>query len=309
MDDDLRGAGDVGGHLRLDQGKLLPGTDLTVAARELSLSLLSHRAVGSGSIKIDVTAEEPEALDLVVQFDTLHAFHEKEDRPLFSGEGLAVSGSGGTTMQMLQGGKSTVNRLSLTVPVVKVSDLAVYQRYVPKKWQFKLHGGVGELNARAELLKTSFSADLSLKSEEADVGVKDYRFSTDLDLGIKFDNPSFASGLVDISGTYIRLGDSKLASEQHGKSELIQTELVVTKGQLELQLPELENADASVKELSEVLKQHDLNTLLAAANAELEIDGTMSDLSWMTWLSAAPGSSSFVHWLMQVGRPRERWLK
>ena len=278
------GVGEVSGRLNLDRGNLLPGTDLAVAASELSLNLMSHRAVGSGSIKLDVNAAEPEALDLLVQFDDLNAFHDPDPRPLFSGKGLSISGSGGTTMKMLRGTGSAVNRLSVTVPVVRVSDLAVYQRYIPEKWQLKLHGGIGELNARAELLRTSFNADLVLQSEAADVGVKDYRFRSDLDLGVKFNNPSFASGLVDISGTYIRLGDSKLTSKQYGKSDLIQTELVVSKGELELQLPELANEGADVKDLSDALKRHDLNTLLSAANAELEIDGAMSDLAWITLL-------------------------
>lgn len=278
------GMGAVSGRLRLDQGKLLPGTDLAVSARELALNLMSHRAVGSGNISLDVSAEEPDALNLTVQFDDLNAFHESDLRPLFSGEGLAITGTGKTSMQIIQAQGPGMSKLSVIVPVVRVLDLSVYQRYIPEKWQFKLHGGVGELHARADLLKTSFNAEMTLTSKDADVGVKDYRFSSDLDLGLNIDNPSFASALVDISGTYIRLGDSKLSTKEQGQSDLIQTELLVRKGKLELQLPELANEDADLKELSEVLQSHDLSTLLSTANAELEIDGTMSDLSWITML-------------------------
>lgn len=309
------GVGKVNGRLRLDQGKLLQGTDLAISARELSLYLMSHKAEGGGSINMDVSAEEPETLNLAIQFDALKAFHESDPRPLFSGEGLAIAGSGKTALPILQDQEPGMSRLSVTVPIVQVPDLAVYQRYLPEKWQFQVHGGVGELHARAELLKTSFNAELNLTSEHADVGVKDYRFQSDLDLGFNIDNPSFASALVDISGTYIRLGDSRLANEEKGQSELVQTELVIKKGELELQLPELANEDADLKQLSQVLKNYDLNTLLSVANAELEIDGTMSDLSWITILlknthDLAIGGTGKVkiHALVDSGWPSEGTL-
>ncbi len=309
------GMGEVSGRLRLDQGKLLQGTDLAVSASELSLSLMSHRAEGSGSINMNVTAEDPETLNILVQFDALNAFHEDDPRPLFSGEGLAISGSAKTTMPMLQDHQPGVSKLSLAVPVVRVPDLAVYQRYLPEKWPFKLHGGSGELHARADLLETSFNAELTLKSEHADMGVEDYRFQTDLDLGIYVDNPSFASGLVDISGTYFRLGDTRLQGKEQVQSELIQTELVVKKGELKLRMPELENEDADLKQLSQVLKDYDLNTLLSVADAELDVEGSMSDLSWITILlknsyDLAIGGTGKVkiHALVDSGWPSEGTL-
>jgi len=309
---EVDGLGKVAGRLRFDQGRLMPGTDFSVSARELSLSLMSHRAEGTGSINMNVSPDKPEALNLAIQFNNLGAFHEIDKRPLFLGEGLAISGSGNTSMPLVRGAEPGVSTLALTVPAVRVPDLGVYQRYLPKKWQLKLHGGEGELNARAELLETSFSADLRLVSDDADVGVKDYRFQTDLDVGINIDNPSFASASVDMSGTYIRLGDSKLASDKNGESASIQTSLVIEKGELKLHLPELADKNADLKQLTQVLKNYDLETLLSVADAELEIEGNMSDLSWITILlknsqNLAIGGSGKIklHALLDSGWPSE----
>lgn len=309
------GMGKVAGRLRFDQGKLLPGTDFAVSAHELSLNLMSHRAEGSGSINMNVSPDMPEALNLAIQFNNLSAFHESDKRPLFLGEGLAISGSGNTSMPLVRGAEPGVSTLALTIPAVRVPDLGIYQRYIPKKWQFKLHGGEGELHARAELLETSFSADLRLISDDADVGIKDYRFQTDLDVGISIDNPSFSSASIDMSGTYIRLGDSKLSSKRKGESASIQTSLVIQKGELKLHLPELANEHADLKQLTQVLKNYDLETLLSVADAELEIDGSMSDLSWITILLknshnlAIVGSGKIkLHALLDSGWPAEGTL-
>jgi len=89
---------------------------------------------------------------------------------------------------------------------------------------------------------------------------------------------------VDISGSYLRLNDSRFASKAEGESAPIQTALVIKKGQLVLQLPKHAKENLDLNELSQILKKHDLKSLLSVANAELEIDGSMSDLAWITVL-------------------------
>lgn len=306
------GVGGVYGRLRIDRGTLLPGTDLAVSARELSLSLMSHLAKGNGEIELDVGTDRPDALNLAIRFNTLSAFHEGDQSHLFSGEGLALTGSGKATMPLIRKGEPEFSTLAVVVPAVIVPDLSLYQRYVPKKWQFKLHGGEGELQAGAELTETAFHADLNLRSEGAEVGIKDYRFETDLEVGLNIDNPSFASATVDISGSYVRLDDSSLASKAAGESAAIQTSLVIRKGELELNLPELAEKDVDLNELSQVLRSYDLETLLSRADAELEVDGSMSDLGWITLLLknshnlAIGGSGKLaIHGLLDSGWPTE----
>lgn len=306
----IDGKGKVAGRVKIDQGNLQPGTDFAVSASELSVDMMSHRAEGNGAINMNVSADRPEDLNLSIKFDKLSAYHEGDNRPLFSGEDVEIAAIGSPSMSLDPDEQSPVSTLALTIPVVKVPDLAVYQRYLPKKWQFKLHGGTGELYTNVELLKTSFNADLKLSSEKADVGIKDYRFHTDLDVGLKVDSPSFAAASIDMSGTYIKLGDSQLSSAKKGDSASVQTSLLVQKGILKLQLPELGDKEVDLKQLTQALEGKDLETLLSVADAELEIDGKMSDLSWITLLLKNPHNFSIggtgkvkIHALLDSGWP------
>ena len=92
-------------------------------------------------------------------------------------------------------------------------DLARLQRYLPPKWPFELHGGSGELRGSARLTPTSVAVDLRLDSARAALGVRQYRFVTNLDAALVLDNPSVLTGPTELSGSYVRLGDAKLASD------------------------------------------------------------------------------------------------
>ena len=278
------GRGTVDGHLKFDRGRLLPGTDLSISAPMLSISLLSHRAEGSGDMDLVVRAEQPEILNLAVEFAQLSAYYNDSSKPLFIGDSLVMSATGKTTLP--EPGKNNdqqMNNLAVTIPSVRVPDISVYQRYIPQNWDFMLHGGEGSLHASAELTGNDFHADLNLASTMADVGIDEYRFQSNLDVGVKVAAPSFTSALIDVSGTYLRLGDSKLTVEEAGASNEVQTDLVIEKGVLNLRLPELgENAEPEA--LFQTIKNYDLNKLLSVSDAELRVTGNMSDFSWITLL-------------------------
>ena len=64
-------------------------------------------------------------------------------------------------------------------------DLRVYQRYLPARWALKLYGGQGDLEGKAEVTPTGFKIYMKLVSQDADVDLKDYRFTTNLDLSVQ----------------------------------------------------------------------------------------------------------------------------
>lgn len=302
------GEGKVGGLLRVDRGRLLPGTELAVSASELSIGLMSHRAEGNGSIQLDVDQEKPDVLNLSIQFDELNAYHEDDAEPLFSGEGLVLSGAGRATLPSADASERKASTLSLSVPMVRVPDLALYQRYIPQKWQFRLNGGEGELKAAAELTEDDFHAQLKLGSEGAHVGIGDYRFSSDLQAGLIVHTPSFSKAVVDVSGSYIRLDGASVASGNRVEPASTDVSLIISKGQLQLNLPELSEERVSFKGFPRLLDRYDMETLLSAADAEVDIDGSMSDLQWISILfknnhniSVRGGGKLAVHGLLESG--------
>lgn len=280
----VNGAGKLSGLIAMEGGKLKPNTDLKVSARELTMDLLSYHTEGTGNIHINVDAANPDTAQVAIAFGALKAFHTDSEAPLLSGDGLEVKGKGATVVVPISNETFEANYLSVTIPSVKVPDLHAYQRYLPKKWSFKLHGGQGELQGSAELTNKGFSTHMKLVSEEADLGLKDYRFTTNLDMAISADCPSLVSSGIDISGTYIRLEKSRLSRQQQERSKPWHTSLAVEKGVVKLNLPEEISKEANIRQLWAALEGKDVVAFLDTENEELKLKGRISDLRWLNLL-------------------------
>ena len=282
----LDGSGIVDGRVILVKGDLSPGTDLKITAHELGMDVLNYRVEGDGMVTVAVPQG---SLDnhIGIQFDTLEAFDVEAGSTLFTGNGLAVNAVGNNVIVPLDGRKPRARSFSILLPSVIVPDLNPYQRFLPAKWAFKLHGGEGELQGSAELTRDTFKAKMHLTSEDADVGVKDYRFQTNLDMLTNVNSPSLESGAIDVSGSYFKLNDATLTREDKDAAPWY-AEIIVGKGVVSLNLNDAEDDVAGAKHLFQTLREKDFRTLLENADNELDISGRISDLRWLNLLLKNP---------------------
>lgn len=276
------GAGIVQGRLHLQQGELQKGTDIKVSARELSLNLLDIQVEGNGNISIKA-ADNEEVTDVAIKFINLDAFAGKKKVQLFSGDELTVVAQGNRSILPMKDKPFQAKTLAVTIPSVEVPDLSAYQTFIPGKWPFRLHGGEGSLQGIVELTPTGFNGNLRLSSEAADVGIKEYRFASNLDMALKVDSPTLASG-VDISGTYVHLHGAKLSSDKGQSSEPWRARVDFEKGKLKLLLPEGVEGDAGFRELYQGLKGKEIVTMIDSGDEEIQIIGSISDLAWINVL-------------------------
>ncbi len=282
------GNGKLSGHIEIESGKLMPKTDIVVSAPELSMDLLSHRIEGTGSIDLNVKPDRPDIRQFAITFGALQAFHSEGKALLFSGDGLSVTGRGGIAIVPGSGEGSKERYLAVGIPSVKVPDLKIYQRYLPARWALHLFGGQGTLEGKAEISSTGFRTDLKLMSEEADVGLKDYRFTTNLDMVLRTDCPSIASASVDVAGTYLRLAGARLSRQQQGKSSPWDASLAVEKGVVTLDLADDIPENADIKQLLAALEGKDVGALLNTGKEKIELSGKISDLRWLSLLMKNP---------------------
>jgi hypothetical protein len=282
------GAGKSSGRIWVEKGKLQPGTDLAVVARKLRMELLSYRSKGEGNIRLGVKANAHDTADVAIEFGSLQAYHADSDEPLLTGEGLSITGSGGTTFVRTEGETLDASYITVTIPSVKVPDLKVYQRYLPDRLALTLHGGRGELRGKAEMTPKGFNRGIMLVSQDSDVGLKDRRFTTDLDMAVKADCPSIASSSIDIASTYIRLNDAKLSVLKQKKSKPWNASLAIEKGVLKLRLPEEITKNTDIRQLWAAIDNKDVIALLDTEQEVLRLSGRISDLSWLNLLLKNP---------------------
>jgi len=278
---DVAGRGTIDGHINYQLGKLKAGNNILISADELAVDLLGYRAQGEGEISLEVTEAEPDVLAIEIKFGELDGLHIASNEVMATGEGLSFSGKGSTQLLPVGGEDHIASYLAVTIPSIKVPDLALYQRFLPDAWSLKLLGGEGELEARAELTPYGFAGFSRLSSSEADISVKDFQFSADLDMNLNIDAPELAKTGVDVSGTYIHIDNARLSSKEVGSVEPWAASLDIEKGRVKLILPEGVSQDASLGELLDGIKGREILPMLDTDNEQLKVHGVISDLRWL----------------------------
>ena len=280
----VAGRGDINGHLNYELGKLKAGNKVLISADELAVDLLSYRAQGAGDIRLEVTEAEPDVLDFEIIFGELDGLHAESNEVLVRGDGISFSGKGRTQLLPVGGEERIASQLAVNVPSIKVPDLAAYQRFNPPAWQFKLQGGEGELQGKAELTQSGFTGTTRLTSSEADVGIKGYQFSADLDINMNVDAPEVADSGVDVSSSYVRIDNARLSTEEAGTSVPWHASIEIEKGRVKLLLPEDMSNSASIKELFESIQGREILPMLDSGSEEVKLHGMISDLRWLNVL-------------------------
>ena len=278
------GSGRVDGRLRLDQGVLLTGTDLSVDADDLRVRLLDHSIAGTGQVALRLGPETANQLDLVFHYRDLEVTHDEEPRPTLTGQSLdlTIGGDG----RLLRNPEQINQSRSITLAInrLAVTDLAAFQRYLPDKWPIRLHGGQGFLHGTARLTPNALEVDLGLDSNSADMGFQAYRFTTNLDTALKLHNPSIMSTSTDIGGSFIRLSESVL---EHDGLEDVRpwgASLEIEEGYFSL-IDEVDRQDQDhLIDLFALLAEAESRQLLSDSSAQLEFHADVSSLAWIAVL-------------------------
>lgn len=280
----IDGRGTIDGHINYQQGKLKAGNKTLISADKLTVDLLNHRVQGEGDISFEVSETEPDVMTFEIKFGELEGLHTKSNEVLVSGEGISFSGRGRTQIMPAGGDERIASYLAINTPSIKVPDLSLYQRYLPSGGSLKLLAGEGELQGKTELTSTGFSGFSRLTSNDANIGIKGYQFSADLDVKMNIDAPTLAATGIDFSGTYVRIDDARLSNEEVGKSEPWKASVEIGNGRVKMILPDGIKTDASLSELITGIQGREILPMLDSDNEQLKIRGMISDLRWLNVL-------------------------
>ncbi len=287
----LDGAGEIDGRIVFSQGKLLEKSNFDVLAHALSLKLLEYEIEGEGNIHIDVPAKKLNSSDpdahFAIAFTELDAFYANRQNPILTGNGLVFDGVGTNNIIPLNGTRPKARSMALSIASLKIPDLSAFQRFLPKKWAFKLHGGEGELSGLFSVDHSSLSSSIQLSSDKADVGFNEFRFNSNLDMSLNLDSPSLESGRIDISGSHIKVNETLVENDQE-QSKPWHAFINIEKGIVQLNLDEADDGVSGAVHVLQALREQETGALLAAADEELKINASISDLRWLNVLLSNP---------------------
>jgi hypothetical protein len=290
---EVGGSGQVSGRLHFEEGRVMEGTDLAIDARDLRVDLLGHRIGGQGVIDLRMGPETGGRMDLLFSYDGLEVVHMDDTNPMLTGDRLELRVGGDGRIMPDQEKVNESRSIGLSIDVLKAPDLALFQRYLPEKWPFRLFGGDGTVGGQIQLTPDAYSIDLALGSEAADMGISHYRFNSDLDVELKLNNPSIMTTPSRVAGSYITLSEARLVKDGEKSDEAWSASLTLKEGEFDLLDKDGRAKSGSVVDLFNVLSESKAKALLAESGGRFDFEAELSSLAWIRAFLGAQYNSDF----------------
>lgn len=221
---EINGTGLVDGHLRMEGGRILDGTDLSIDADNLNASLYSHSISGNGSVLIEVSPETANKLDLDVRFNDMVVAQDGGKTPLLVGQGLSLNGISANDLLRIEGAPGSADQmdlenkmkqveLRLIIPSARVADMSVFNHYIPPSAPVAFTRGSADMEADILLKQDDADGYLRLEGKSIEALVDDQSIRADLNADISLVDGKPGELFFDISGSELRLDNVKVVGE------------------------------------------------------------------------------------------------
>ena len=206
---ELAASGPLDLDLRLDRGRLAPGTRAAVAADDVRLGLLDYRAAGAGRVEYRV----PAGGELIASLDRFRFERVGYRGPYARGRNLrVVARSAPPSIDRL----FSPTALDVEVPELTVPDLSFYNAYLPRGSGVALRGGRGRLTGALHVrgLPWAGTADLRLDGDGISADVLGARATGRLALRARVPRLDLARRRFELGGTEVALSQVSLAAPE-----------------------------------------------------------------------------------------------
>ncbi len=253
----IDGTGFIDGHLHMEEGKVLAGTDLSVDAENLKVNLLSHNINGNGALRMKVDRDPGNKLDLNVRYDDMVVGQIGGDE-LLTGHGLVLNGSsdneliratddGATPEQSGLKNKLKPLELELIIPTARVADMSVFNYYIPPGAPASFTSGTAELEANISLKRGGADGFLRLNARDMQAQVDEQSIHADFSADISVVDGALGEMMLDIGGSELRLDNVKVIGEAESFNQKNwATTLTLTRAQTILTNPFRLKAEAAL---------------------------------------------------------------
>lgn len=219
----MDGTGTVKGHIHMERGHVLDETELTVEADNLNVGFLTHVIKGDGDIHIGIDPDEANQFDMDVLFNDVVMNHGG-GQSLFSGLGLRLNYR--TEADFFQKSAETDDQddaepgapkkpfqLEFEIPTVGISDVSVFNYYLPPASPFKFRSGTADLTVDILLQADDADGFLSLKADAMQARVDEQVIQTDFRVDFTLVDGVPDDRFFDISGTKFHFENVKVDGE------------------------------------------------------------------------------------------------
>jgi hypothetical protein len=205
----LQGQGSLSADIRMDHGRLTPGSRIAVNASPVQAKIFDSLASGRGTVNASVAPGKngKPLTSLAVRFDRfgLEDLRRKGRPDYLRGRGLQISAVAPGPLDLT--GSVPDFDATLDIPDAEVPDLAVYDALLPREAGFAITGGRGRARMHLEVATATRKTrgNVTLTSDEARVQLQNLLLQGDLMLSAPLTSPDLDSRRFELQGTRLEL--------------------------------------------------------------------------------------------------------
>lgn len=260
---EVSGDGRITAELRVEAGRLAPGSRAEVTSERLVSRFLGLEATGSGVVQAEIRSADTNREALVqVGLSDMKVLRLSDGKPLLQGDALELIASG---HESDEGAMPANPSLMVAWRNAVVPDVAVLDTYLAGQKAFALRSGVARASGRLEYAGDILSGNLDLAGERIEGTILREPVTGRLDLSLVIARADLSARRLDLSGTRLRM---QAASRRKGKKGVapLQTEIRFPRVQLESELPFTE------------LREH---AGPPPVSGELKVEGTVANIDFI----------------------------
>jgi hypothetical protein len=205
----IEGSGDMAANLHIRDGRAASGSLLKVFGKTLHVNVLDYVVAGDGLIELNVQ-EGGEQPDLVLDIDVKDGLFRRQDESEAFVQDVVLKLRARVKDLELDDEKRKLDDLYLQIPSARVTDMSVYNQYLPDKSPLRLLGGEASLNSYIHLQPDSAAGYVKLNTQDLRSRLNDQELSGELVADIKLSNGRPENLEFDISGSTFLLQDVKV---------------------------------------------------------------------------------------------------
>lgn len=212
------GDGRLSADLRLNGGRLAPGSAMEIRSANLASRFLDYEAKGTGLLKARITGR-PDAPggDIEATVSNFQFRHLDESTPYMHGRRLDLKTAGKRLDQ-----DNVLRELDTDIQLweAEIPDMTVYNRYLPQDSGISFVSGTGIVEGGFALKGASGSGDLEMRAKGVEVRIENQTLRGDLRIHTRLQGGNLDEMTFDASGSRIRLDKGSLitadGTAEHG---------------------------------------------------------------------------------------------
>lgn len=243
----IDGTGELTAELKFEAGFPARDSMVRILPKQLDVRVLDYEVNGDGLISMQVLkgGEHPD-LDLQVEL-TDALFKRKDEEKAYVRDVSMKLQAQAMSMRRDQSG-SNVDVLRLQIPTARITDMSVYNNYLPANSPLQLLEGQADLKADIKLERDSAEGFVKLTTQKLRSRLDEQELSGELQADITIQDGTPENMDFDISGSTITLDKVKVVGpEKNYEGEDWQARFLLEKGRAIWKKPVFVHADTAVE--------------------------------------------------------------